>query len=342
MRGSKMKQPLLSIIIPVYNGEETIGQCLKSVYNSDYNNFEVILVDDGSTDNSCKIAQGFPCKLIRLDKNHGVATARNKGTKKALGKILLFLDADVMLKKNSLNLVTGSFQGKPQIAAVQGIYDKKSPAQNLASLYKHYYNYYKFSKVPTRFLSSTSAFCLAIKKEVFWKINGFDSKFPHPAAEDVDLGLRLKKLNYPILLNRQLKVIHLKSYTLRSLLRTEFIKVASNMKLMLRSGSFVEYPISKNRKRDMVNVIFSVALAPLILVSLLSLLFVQSWISTGIFLSLLAIFVGLNYRFLNLIRREKGVFTALGCIPVAYLDMLIAQMALIFGLIDFKLLNKRY
>lgn len=336
------KVPYLSIVVPVHNGEKTIDRCLESVYHSDCKNFEVIVVDDGSTDNSHKIIQGFPCKTIKLKRNYGVAAARNKGAKKAKGTILLFIDADVMIKKDSLNIVVNSFKNNPQIAAVQGVYDKEIKDQNLATLYKHYYNCYKFSKVSNRLLSSTSAFCLAIKKEVFGKINGFDSKFPHPAAEDVDLGMRLRKLNYPILLNRKLKVTHLKSYTLKSLLKTEFIKVISNVKLMLRTKSLRDYPISKNRKRDMLNIIFSVALSLLILISFLSIFFIQSWGPIGIFLGLVIVFISLNCQLLNLIKKEKDFLTALGCLPIVYLDMLVAQMALIWGLIDFKLLKKRY
>lgn len=344
MKGSKFaKETFFSIIIPVYNGEKTIGRCLRSVFDSIYKNFEVIVVDDGSTDETWKIVQGFPCRAIRLDRNCGVATARNKGAEKAEGKILLFLDADVLVKKDSLNFIVDSFKKNSHITAVQGIYGKESPAQNLATFYKHYYNYYKFSKVPTRFLSSTSAFCLAIKKDVFKKVGGFDSNFPpHSAAEDVDLGLRLKKLNHPILLNRKLEVTHLKSYTLKSLLKTEFIKVVSNVKLMLRSESFRDYPVSKNRKRDMLNIIFSIALSLLIFMSFLSIFFVQNWDSIGIFLSLVIVFISLNCQLLNLIGKEKGFLTALGCLPIVYLDMLTAQIALIFGLIDFKLLDKRY
>jgi len=338
-----MRQPFFSIIIPVHNGEKTITHCLQSIHQSDDKNFEVIVVDDGSTDNSCKIAQAFPGKIIKLKKNFGVAIARNKGVKAAKNEILLFLDADVILKKDSLNIISDSFLNNPQIAAVQGIYDKKTKAQNPATLYKHYYHYYKFSRIPTRFLSSTSAFCLAIKRKIFWEVNGFDSNFPpHSAAEDVDLGMRLKKLNYPILLNKNLKVAHLKLYTLKGLLKTEFIKVVSNVKLMLRFGSLKNYPVSKNRKRDVLNIIFSVALSLLILISLLNALFVQSWGSIGIFLSLVIVFISLNYPLLNLIRKEKGFLIALGCLPIAYLDMLTAQMALIWGLIDYKVLRKKY
>lgn len=58
----------ISIIIPVYNGKETVGDCLRSVFNSDYKWFEVIVVDDNSTDNSLMVVNDFPCKIIRTGK----------------------------------------------------------------------------------------------------------------------------------------------------------------------------------------------------------------------------------------------------------------------------------
>ena len=146
---------------------------------------------------------------------------------------------------------------------------------------------------------------------------------------------------------------HLKSYSLKSFIKAEFIRVVSNVKLFLRiksagkkKGSSIrkeEFPISKNRKKDMLNVILSILISPLILISLLSLLFTQNYpIPLSIFSGLVIAFIVLNYSFLNLIRKDKGILFCLGCGFITYLDMLTAQFALIFGLVEFKLLNKRY
>lgn len=343
MKKKSFGKPLISVIIPVHNGERTIGRCLKSVYESGDEDFEVIVVDDGSIDKTCEIAEEFSAKVVRLDENRGAAIARNRGAELARGEILLFLDADVLVRKNILNLAFNSFQDNPGAVAIQGIYDRECPVGNLPSLYKHYYNCYKFAKVSDRFLPSASSFCLLVMKKVFQEVGGFDEGFPfHSAAEDVDLAFRLKRESHRILLDRKLKVVHLKPYTLWGLLRTEFVKVGSNMKLMLRSKSIRDYPVSKNKKKDFLNVIFSVLLSPLILASLIGLLLFPGWASLGTFLGLAAVFVGLNGRFLNFIRKEKGILITLGCLLVAYLDMLVAQAALVWGLIDFKVFKREY
>jgi glycosyltransferase involved in cell wall biosynthesis len=71
--------PLISVVIPVHNGEKTIAACLQSVLDSDYCRFEVIVVDDGSTDRTADRTEGFPCQVVRLRTNVGAAAARNKG-----------------------------------------------------------------------------------------------------------------------------------------------------------------------------------------------------------------------------------------------------------------------
>ena len=86
---------LFSVIVPVYNGEETISRCIDSVLNQEFEDFELIIVDDGSTDKTSEIckAYGGSIKYIRKE-NGGVSSARNVGLKAATGKYILFIDSD--------------------------------------------------------------------------------------------------------------------------------------------------------------------------------------------------------------------------------------------------------
>jgi len=86
----------LSVIIPVFNGERTLEKCLRSVFDQKYlpPKFEVVVIDDGSTDKTVKIAKKFPVCLIKLPKNQGRITAREIGVKKARYQYLLFIDSD--------------------------------------------------------------------------------------------------------------------------------------------------------------------------------------------------------------------------------------------------------
>lgn len=97
--------PLVSIITPVYNSEKYIGETIKSVLLQTYTKWEMLIVDDGSTDNTEKVIQGFNDSRItyyKLEENSGAAIARNYALEKAKGRFIAFLDADDMWKNNKL------------------------------------------------------------------------------------------------------------------------------------------------------------------------------------------------------------------------------------------------
>ncbi|SDZ79636.1 Glycosyl transferase family 2 [Porphyromonadaceae bacterium KH3R12] len=79
------KEPLISVIIPVYNGEKYIRPCIENILNQSYKNLEIIVVNDGSSDQSGIIAQEYPIQVIHLGQNRGLSTARNVGIDTAKG-----------------------------------------------------------------------------------------------------------------------------------------------------------------------------------------------------------------------------------------------------------------
>ena len=108
-----MKKIKLSIIIPVYNVEKYLSICLDSVLAQDLKNIEVIMVDDGSTDNSGEICDKYSNKYSNFiaihQKNKGLSGARNTGIKKSKGEFLMFIDSDDFINKNvSLNSIVNN------------------------------------------------------------------------------------------------------------------------------------------------------------------------------------------------------------------------------------------
>lgn len=93
-----MKQPLISVIIPVYGVEKYISQCLESVINQTYKNLEIIVINDGTKDRSAEIAKKYAAKDSRIKvydfKNGGVSLARNRGVNLANGEYIAYLDSD--------------------------------------------------------------------------------------------------------------------------------------------------------------------------------------------------------------------------------------------------------
>ncbi len=92
----------ISVIIPNRNGAATIGKCVMAALASRHHDFEVIVVDDGSEDNSAEVIKGLPCRLIRLAEHGGAAKARNTGARHSRGDVLFFTDADCLLQPDSL------------------------------------------------------------------------------------------------------------------------------------------------------------------------------------------------------------------------------------------------
>ncbi|MFJ8512855.1 glycosyltransferase family 2 protein [Lysinibacillus xylanilyticus] len=105
MDKSYKKNNLISIITPVYNSEKYIGETIKSVLAQSYKNWEMIIADDCSKDNTANVINEFNdprIKYFKLEENSGAAVARNKALEKAKGKYIAFLDADDMWKPNKL------------------------------------------------------------------------------------------------------------------------------------------------------------------------------------------------------------------------------------------------
>lgn len=125
--------PMFSVIIPAYNAGKFLDKAVDSVLNQDFDNYELIIVDDGSTDNTLEIcntyAEKFKDKVIVVSKgNKGVSAARNTGIKKACGKYILFIDSDDYIEPNSLSTLSDRIiqLGYPDIV-VFGILSNKFP-----------------------------------------------------------------------------------------------------------------------------------------------------------------------------------------------------------------------
>ncbi len=109
-----------SIIIPVYNVEQYIEKCLSSVFSQTYKNFEVIVVNDGTKDNSVDIIKKYDVKLINQS-NQGLSAARNRGVKEATGEYLIFVDSDDYIEIDLLKQINDSLNNNPTIVRYQAI-----------------------------------------------------------------------------------------------------------------------------------------------------------------------------------------------------------------------------
>ena len=125
-----MKKHLVSIVVPVYNVEKYLKRCVDSIINQSYNNIEILLVDDGSTDSSGKICDDYLKKDSRIKvihkQNGGLSDARNFGIDKSTGDYLSFIDSDDWIEKDMImNLFNSIINEKSDISIEFMIIKKK-------------------------------------------------------------------------------------------------------------------------------------------------------------------------------------------------------------------------
>jgi len=209
------------VIVPVHNGRLHLPRCLDSLRTSEYDNFEVIVVDDCSTDNTPQIVRSFGARYERMSGKMGPGGARNLGVSKARGEIVVFIDADVVLPPGALALIVEEFDRDAELAAVFGSYDEEPAWKDFLSQYKNLMHHY-VHQISSEQAVTFWAGCGAIRRSVFLEFGGFNTtKYPNPSIEDIELGYRLSTAGRKIRLNKQLQVKHLKKWTVRGLLRAD-------------------------------------------------------------------------------------------------------------------------
>ncbi len=216
----------ITVIIPVYNGRDFLRKCLDALFSSTYSSFEVLVVNDCSSDDSGEIAAAKGARVISTPIRSGPGAARNLAADSAHGEILLFVDADVVVKPETLELIAKRFKENPEISALFGSYDDEPAEKNFLSQYKnlqHHFVHQHSRREASTFWSGLGA----MRRSVFLQHGGFDhKKFAEPSIEDIDLGTRLRMAGQHILLDPDIQAKHLKKWGIRSHLRTEIFSRA--------------------------------------------------------------------------------------------------------------------
>ena len=178
--------PKLSVIIPVYDEAEDISNCINSLNSQSYKNFEIILVDDGCTDDTISIAtktaEKNNLKIKILQQNHGgPGLARNLGAKEAKGDILIFIDADMTFADNYLeNLIKPILNDKEVIGTTHDY----EVATNIDNIYSSFWGKIRVSKED----APNVKIFRAIRRDKFLELGGFDPKYSY--ADDQSLWFK--------------------------------------------------------------------------------------------------------------------------------------------------------
>jgi len=173
--------PEISIIIPVYNAQKTLRNCLESIFKQTQKNFELIAVNDGSTDQSLEILKNYQDKITILSQNNqGAAAARNAGSKIAKGRFLIFCDADIIMEPKMLEIMLETLKNEPKASYVYSAF-----RFGLKTFRLWPFDREKLKKMP--YIHTTSL----IRQEHF---PGFDQKLKR--FQDWDLWLTMAERGY--------------------------------------------------------------------------------------------------------------------------------------------------
>ncbi len=178
--------PKFSIIVPVYNVEKYLKKCLDSIKKQTFKDYEVIIVNDGTKDNSMNIAKEYNFKIVN-QKNSGLSVARNTGVKHATGEYLIFLDSDDYIEKDLLKEINKSLKNNPDLVRFQikEVYeDKKENKEYNEEPFNNKTGEEAFRLI-TKYHFVENAWCYAIKKE-YYKKEKFSFK---PGTIHEDFGL---------------------------------------------------------------------------------------------------------------------------------------------------------
>jgi GT2 family glycosyltransferase len=207
------EQPLISVVIVNWNGAHHLRVCLPSLLEQSHQPLEILVVDNGSTDDSAAVTEEFQARWLPLKENVGLAPALNQGAAIAAGKFLLFVNNDMRFDSGFVEALLAPFSSDNRIFATDGMqyyWEDSKPAHLAVRLTKHppsgcssvelvpglFFYQQSVSKPETVFLASAA--CMLVRKSAFVEIGGFDNRLPM-GYEDAEICWRAITLGWKII-----------------------------------------------------------------------------------------------------------------------------------------------
>jgi GT2 family glycosyltransferase len=194
----------LSVVIPATDSPETLASVVAAIRASD----------------------GPPEELIVVERppHIGPAAARNLGSSRATGDVLVFVDADVEVHGDAFQRIRDAYESDPELVAIFGSYDDDPRATGVVSTFRnllHHHVHHEGAGPVTTFWAGLGA----VRREAFAAVGGFDEKrYPQPSVEDIELGMRLHAGGARILLEPSIQGKHLKRWTLLKMTETDLLR----------------------------------------------------------------------------------------------------------------------
>ncbi len=220
--------PMVSVVVPAYNAERTIGPLLDSLFEAHYPGLEVIVVNDGSKDRTKEIVERYPVRLIDQP-NRGASAARDAGLRSATGDIVAYVDSDVVVTREWLGNLVQAFED-PAVAAATGrtIFLRNEKCTSWCrSLDIERRNAGR--KTFTRLANGPNS---AFRKPVLLEVGGFDPRWYH--AEDTEVSYRISQRGYLIRYVPESIVHHVPEEDWRNYLRKRYRDAKAFTRMLMR------------------------------------------------------------------------------------------------------------
>jgi glycosyltransferase involved in cell wall biosynthesis len=307
----------ISVVIPVHNASAFLPRCLGALEISAYRDFECIVVDDGSTDDSAALAASSGAHVVSAGGQRGPAYARNRGVEASNGQIVLFIDADVLVQPGTLAQVAKAFEENRTLDALIGSYDEDPAEPNFLSQYKNLMHCFVHQR-GKRQASTFWTGCGAMRRRVFEEFGGFDESYARPSIEDIELGARLIRAGRLIELEPTLMVKHLKRWTFVGLLTSDIRDRAIPWTvLMVRERNIPnDLNIQSSQRISVVLTYLAALVAPFY------------WPASIIFLPIVIV---LNHRFYRFLARKRGIWFAIRALPLHLAYFLYSGASFVVG-----------
>lgn len=198
--------PFVSVVVPVYNSEKTILKTLDSLSSQTYKNFEVIIVDDGSTCPAGQMVKSYSFAKYFYQQNGGPAKARNVGAKLSKGEIICFTDSDCVPEEKWIQKLLDGFTND-DIAVVSGSYGIENKSKMLAQCI-HNEILFRHNKLMPDYPKSFGSYNFAIRRKVFEEVGGFRESYRFASGEDNDLSYKIINSGFRIFFNKECFVRH--------------------------------------------------------------------------------------------------------------------------------------
>ena len=212
---------LVSIIVPTYNGASRIAACLEALCQQVAGRAaEVLVVDDGSTDDTAKVVRRFAAVRLIRQANAGPAAARNRGALEARGRLLLFTDDDCVPTSGWLDAMLEPFQDT-EVVGAKGTYRTRQKAIVARFVQVEYEDRYRIMSA-IRDIDFVDTYSAGFVRERFLEMNGYDTSFRLACAEDAELSYRMSARGWKMRFHPKAVVYHSHPNTVSSYLKKKY------------------------------------------------------------------------------------------------------------------------